>query len=583
MTKRWIAAFLVLLGCVAIFILQREKAAVPITPRPLLYLLADTQREAERIPLAITRVSDGRETEIGDQIAREYGLTSTLSRDQDARRINAYLNTVGLRVADHVRRKAIHYHFYLQDDPNFVNAFALPGGHIVVGRGLLAIMGSEDELAAVLGHEMVHVDNRHAIERLQYQLASRKVGLGDLYQLGAPAVEIFEAGYTKEQEFEADRVGLELAVAAGYSPMGGVNLMKRFEQLESNYSEHATTPIGEFAQVPFSALVEYFRSHPPAAERREVLEREIKANDWNAAQRMNPFEIQPIFLSDAAAKLDSAGDFHGAIANLKQAVDIDPHYTRAWQALAQTCWRSGDAAGAVQAESEVLQQGATDEDWGLLARGLATSDPRNAVKRLEAFEVENQASTVGQSRSPAAVIELDGLRFLQREKRALVNFQTTLSSLVGVSTQASALREMAWWMCRAGKLTDATRQLEEARQIFPQSSQTTLQLVWVLTDLGRQADAKQMLESIDEDSPSRKTAAENEAASAVVEWHTEERDDAKRDFEAAAKDDPAWMVPRWVQNNYSSTTAGIIAQLQTSESQRRLKSLRQSLQAATRY
>lgn len=294
---RWIAVLLIFAGCAALFLFQQDKLTVPITPRPLLYLLADTQREVARIPLAITRVSDEKETEIGDRIARQYKLSLTPD-DPDTRRITEYLNTVGLRVAAHVRRRGIHYHFYLQNSPSFVNAFALPGGHVVVGLGLLRIIRTEDELAAVLGHEIAHVDNRDAIEHLQYELASKRLGLGDLYRLGAPAVEIFEAGYTKQQEFQADRTGLSFAVAAGYSPMGAVTLMKRFQKLESNYSEHAHTPIGEVAQVPFSAIAEYFRSHPPAAERLAMINKEIKANGWNSVQSQRPLEIRSVVLGD---------------------------------------------------------------------------------------------------------------------------------------------------------------------------------------------------------------------------------------------------------------------------------------------
>src|ERR1700687_1954221 len=237
-------------GCALLYFLQRSRADAPFTPRPLLYLLADTQREAERIPLTLTRVSDQDEIMAGEQIAREYALTSRRSDEADAGRISEYLNAVGAEVANHVQRKAIRYHFYLQNDKNFVNAYALPGGQIVVGRGLLGLMKSEDELAVVLGHEIAHVDNRHAIGRLQYEMASRRIGLGDFYQLGKPAVEIFEAGYTKMEELEADRVGLGFAVAAGYSAAGGVDLMKRFEQLQPENAKRADSPVGEFAQVP---------------------------------------------------------------------------------------------------------------------------------------------------------------------------------------------------------------------------------------------------------------------------------------------------------------------------------------------
>lgn len=571
MTKRWIALVLSLAGCVAIFLLERKKASVPITPRPLLYLLADTQREAERIPLALTRVSDQEEQKVGDQIAREYGLSSSRGVKPDDARITAYLNAVGLRVASHVRRKTIRYRFYLQDDPDFVNAFALPGGHIVVGRGLLELIASEDELAAVLGHEIAHVDDRHAIERLQYELASRKLGLGDLYALGAPAIELFKAGYTKEQELEADRDGLGFSVAAGYSPAGALDLMKRFEKLESGYSEHAASPIGEFAELPVSALVEYFRSHPPASERLAMLDTEISANGWNASQPVRPLEIRPIFLTDAAERLNRSGNFRESVAKLERAITIDPHYMRAWQALGDTSWRSGDAAGTVYAESEAVQQGdATDHDWELLARGLAVADPKNAVQRLGQILGNHMTPQVSPGFS-ASRIELDGLRFLEGDKRAIADFKASISPATDVSARAKARCEMAWWMYRAGRLKDAERQLEQARQMLPQSPQAALQLAWVLSDLGLQADATQMLGVVNEQPYSQQRHAEIAAARSVLEWRIGERDQAKQEFQTAAQADPAWMVAAWVRNDYSPSAADVVAQLETFESQRRLK------------
>lgn len=74
----WFAA-----GAVSVFILQRQKVVVAITPRPLLYLVADTQQEAERIPLGLTRVSGSEEIEAGDTVSRQYGLSSRRSSDPD--------------------------------------------------------------------------------------------------------------------------------------------------------------------------------------------------------------------------------------------------------------------------------------------------------------------------------------------------------------------------------------------------------------------------------------------------------------------------------------------------------------------
>jgi predicted Zn-dependent protease len=293
--RRLILAALLLSGSVSLFFLQRSKATAGVTPRPLLYLVADSEREAERIPLALTRVSDAEEIQAGERLARQEGLVPR-PLNAGTLDITEYLNKVGEAVANHVQRRAIPYQFYLADNDYWVNACALPGGYIVVGRGLLKLMQSEDELAAVLGHEITHVDDRHAIERLQYELASRKLGLGGVYVLGRPAEEIFKAGYTKEQELEADRGGLELAVEAGYSPAGIINLLQRFEKLEAHSQEQSPgSPIGEIAQLPFGALQEYFRSHPPASDRIAALEIEIRSRNWNGSAPVRPLAIQKNF------------------------------------------------------------------------------------------------------------------------------------------------------------------------------------------------------------------------------------------------------------------------------------------------
>jgi predicted Zn-dependent protease len=296
MKRRVILAVLLLSGAVALFLLQRSGASAPISARPLIYLVADTEREAERIPLALTRVSDAEEMKAGMEVAEEDGLFSRRDLSADDLSNAEYLNKVGTSIASHALRRGIRYRFFFDGNKNWVNACALPGGYVIVGRGLLHLMQSEDELAAVLGHEITHVDNRHAIERLQYELASRKLGLEGIYQLGRNAVEIFKAGYTKQQELEADRVGLELAVEAGYSPAGILKLMERFERLEAQYQQRrAGSPIEEIAEVPISALEEYFRSHPPASERKAALEREVRARNWSEAVAERPLAIRKNF------------------------------------------------------------------------------------------------------------------------------------------------------------------------------------------------------------------------------------------------------------------------------------------------
>jgi predicted Zn-dependent protease len=289
-----IALILCIAGVLAITSLQRKKARVEITPRPLLYIVADAEREAERLPLTLTRVSEEEENSVGRELAASEGYTAPSASDPQAPAISRYLNVVGMRVARNVHRKKIAYTFHYLPDENFVNAFAMPGGQIFVGRGLLKLLDTEDELAAILGHEVTHVDARHAIERLQYELASRKLGLGAAYQLGSFGVQLFQAGYTKEQELEADRLGLELSVAAGYSPAGAVDAMSRLGQLRQQTETQASSPVEEIAGVPIQALREYFRSHPPEPERIAAFERQIRSEGWNRNQLQQPLAIREL-------------------------------------------------------------------------------------------------------------------------------------------------------------------------------------------------------------------------------------------------------------------------------------------------
>jgi len=573
-TRRLIAAALVILGVVALIYLQRSKASAEISPSPILYLVADTEREAERIPLALTRVSEDEENKVGEQLAKEYGLTDPNRYSQDTsgdiKRIEIHLNDIGHQVAQNVLRKKIRYHFYLDNNPNLVNAFALPGGQIVVGRGLLALFESEDELAAILGHEITHVDNRHAIERLQYEIAARKIGLDGFYELGSLAVDIFRAGYAKEQELEADRVGLHFAVDAGFSPAGGVSVMSRFEKFEKEQQQQeanrAGSPIEEFAQIPIAALQDYFRSHPPAAERRAAMEAEIRSQGWILGPQ-RPLVLRPIFLTDQGEALDRAGDFQASIVKFRQAFSFDANYVRAWRGLAEAEWRSGDAAQTADAASKALHLQSTARDWELLARGLAFSDPTGATLKFKTQMDLGQNANPDFESQAIENVELAGLQFLQGDVNAFNDLLSADIPTNYLDVKASMLREMAFWMYRAGKLDQAASTLDEARQILPQSTQTSLALAWVRSDQGRQADATEQISNLRDVYSNH----EFQAVQAVIAMRTNQHDSANSYFQQAAQGDPVWLVPAWVQNNFSPSAATILKQLQQEEQTRRRK------------
>jgi tetratricopeptide (TPR) repeat protein len=302
-----------------------------------------------------------------------------------------------------------------------------------------------------------------------------------------------------------------------------------------------------------------------------MLQREIKANGWSTAQPLRPLAVRAIFLCDAAENLDVVGDFKDAIAKLKAALALDSRYARAYRDLARALWRSGDAAGTAQAESDMIPVAPADADWELLARALSVSDPANAAKRIATLRAQFPVATPDKVISSAPEVAQLGLNFFQGKKDSISDFETLVSSLETPSAKASARREMAWWMYRAGDLSQAQQQLDAARQIYPQSAQTVLQLAWVLSDLQRQADASQLLDSSGVMSGFGERDAETHAVRALIEWRTEQRVSARGDFEIAAREDPVWMGVAWVRNNFSSSAANVIAQLESAEAKRRLK------------
>ncbi len=280
-------------GGAGLWLLQREGATTEITPRPIFYLVADAQRQLERIPLRLTRVNVEEEGRVGRELASQISFAAS-EDDPSAQSRIAYLNELGGRLAVHAERRGINYRFHYIPHQGFVNAFALPGGQIFVGEGLLQLFETEDELAAVLGHEIAHVDRRHCIERFQYEIATRKLKLDLFYRLGpALLVRIFQQGYSKEQELDADRTGLRLAVEAGYSPAGALRVMEKFDELRNRTSQPKRSPVEELASLPLQSLQEYFRSHPPPQDRIAALEREIAVRGWDSSQETRPLPFQP--------------------------------------------------------------------------------------------------------------------------------------------------------------------------------------------------------------------------------------------------------------------------------------------------
>ncbi len=167
------------------------------------------------------------------QFSTDYGVM----RDND---LNTYISRVGMELASRSHRPQMPYSFR-GVNATFINAYAFPGGSIAVTRGILLELENEAELAALLGHEIGHVNARHAAERagkgmltslllagasVAMQAAGHEDASSLVKSLGALSAGALLAHYSRDDEREADGLGMEYMTRAGYSPEGMVGLME---------------------------------------------------------------------------------------------------------------------------------------------------------------------------------------------------------------------------------------------------------------------------------------------------------------------------------------------------------------------
>jgi predicted Zn-dependent protease len=170
-----------------------------------------------------TLVSSQDELKIGKEgypaVINEYGA-------YDDARVASYVDSVGQRLAAVSHLPNLEWHFTLLDDPT-VNAFAMPGGYIYITRGILAHLNSEAQLAGVLGHEIGHVTARHTASQITKQqlaglglgIASALSGTVQRYSGAAQqALGLLFLKYSRDNETQADELGVEYATKAGYDP-----------------------------------------------------------------------------------------------------------------------------------------------------------------------------------------------------------------------------------------------------------------------------------------------------------------------------------------------------------------------------
>lgn len=210
-------------------------------------------------------MSQKQEIKVGEEEHAKVMQSASIYPDA---KVTAYVNEVGQRVAAESHRPDLQYTFTVIDSPE-INAFALPGGYVYINRGLFMYLNSEAELAAVLGHEIGHITARHAVQR-QAGGGLAKVALGvggivtavatgsgyigsQVMNIGSLYAQAGLSGFGREQELEADTLGAEYLVSAGYDPEAVINVvtvLKNQEDFDTKVANQRPSYHGVFATHP---------------------------------------------------------------------------------------------------------------------------------------------------------------------------------------------------------------------------------------------------------------------------------------------------------------------------------------------
>ena len=209
------------------------------------------------------------ESQIGRAIMRDIRRSGKVVEDPQ---ITEYINEIGHRIAAQTNDGDYEFTFFVVDDPH-INAFALPGGYIGIHTGLIEASRNEDELAGVLAHEIAHVTQRHIARAIHansrqsilttaLMLGAMILGAaggasGDVLQ-GAVAVAQGTAAqqqinFTRNNEYEADRIGIGALADAGFDPHGMASFFEVLARMQSG--------------TPDTRAPEFLRTHPVTTAR----------------------------------------------------------------------------------------------------------------------------------------------------------------------------------------------------------------------------------------------------------------------------------------------------------------------------
>lgn len=409
-------------------------------------------------------ISPADERRLGESIMREIRRDPAYLDDPE---VTDYATALGSRLVARADAARQEFEFFVVRDPQ-INAFAMPGGFIGIHTGLILAAQSESEVAGVVAHEVAHVTQRHIARMFSQQSQSQLVSLAALAvailasrsgsQLGEAAATLGQAGamqsqlnFSRDNEREADRTGLQLLDAAGFDPRGMVLFFERLQRATRIYEGGAPA---------------YLRTHPLTFERIADIQNRIENMPYRQVPDSLDFQlIRAKLRAESGTPGDGIAFFEASLAERKFLSEAAGRY-----GLAFSLMRARDFARA-RRELEPLRKTASPIIENLACRLADESGDRAGA--LKCFETARRtfpgsralfyghAEQLLRAGQPAAALQLVGERLrVQPGDSQLYRIQAQAYAATGNRLMQHRAQSEAY--VRNGQLGAAIEQLQIA-------------------------------------------------------------------------------------------------------------------------
>jgi len=338
----------------------------------------------------LSLVSESQEIAIGTEqyLPSQQAQGGLYQVDKD---LTAYVNEIGQRLA-RVSDRKLPYEFVVLNN-SVPNAWCLPGGKIAVNRGLLPALENEAELAAVLGHEIVHAAARHGVNSMQRGLLFQGLVVATALSTSASKYNNYIVGgaqlgaqlvaqkFSRSDELEADHYGTIYMARAGYDPQASVTLQEKFVKLAEGKNP--------------SWIDGLFASHPPSEERVRANQETVNALGHGGELDRERYQTKIAYLEskkpayeafDKAQSLAANKVMKKALTEVDRAIDLEPKEPRFYGLKGELFLAQNRNAAAAEEFNRALKMDASYFEY-YLGRGLArarlgrTSEARTDLER----------------------------------------------------------------------------------------------------------------------------------------------------------------------------------------------------------